>query len=218
MIKINFSLLISCLLFSHLVYSSTEVRPPDGPFVSMLRITVVGEPLTGVNKALETEEIEYKFEVPDLGRYSEKKPEIKAEGYNFLDIKPSIELPSTSQYSQVNKAPIQPNVFNQLPIQNEFKSSEPATPTDMPSKLRPVDTKHHINLSFDELPITATQDKDSQFYPSEWAQPNPLRPLNRMPKNNNNANFFNPNSMMGMPFSNQMPVWNSGNQTNNGYR
>lgn len=219
MIKTRLLIFLNCLLLTHSVYSSTEVKPPSGPFVSMLRATFsdsksIMTPSTSILKAtIETEEKEYNFEVPDLGRYSERPNNVSSDTYHDMNTSKAFEtIPLID--SDKNKQVIYENVFDSLAIEkknqkNPFTSSVNATSQA---------TSPTPNQSFDNLPIARPQNGENGFYPPEWAQPNPLRPLNRAPQNNSNTNFFNPNSMRGMPFANQMPPWNSGNQTNNGYR
>lgn len=221
MMKINIFIFFNCLLFSQLVYSNTEIKPPNGPFISMLRLTFLEDAIgSKTNDAFDTEEIEYKFEVPDLGRYSEKPNDYKLEEFEFLNIKPTLDYEPNGnvEFPPVKKQMPQLNHFDQRPLVNHIKPPPTTSAFSSENRTIPIEV---TGQGFDDLPLTAPQNDEQDFYPPEWAQPNPLRPLNRLPQNNSNNSFYNStsnNSMMGMPFSEQMMPWLSGNQNNNGYR
>jgi len=216
MIKIRLSLLLSCLIFSQLLYASTEIKPPSGPFISMLRSTF--SKVTSNVKLIEksvTDEIEYHFEVPDLGRYSEKHNK-KPEEFEFLDIKTLPNKLSNYSQTQRRKPAFQSNAFDRLPIEKKGDVTS-VSPYELPNRKLPLGNKKPLSHSFDELPIMVQQRDESVFYPPEWAQPNPLRGYNRVPQNNANKSFNQNNSMMQVPVPMQMLPWTSGNQMNNGY-
>ena len=219
MIMARLWVFFNCLLLTHTVYGSTEVKPPSGPFVSMLRTTFsVSQSITNsstpvIKATLETEGKKYNFAVPDLGRYSEKSNNTFPDIYQDMNTSARIKKSSLNNSQKIKKNRYS-NTFDSLPIEKQPQENPFGSKLNVTSAAKSPTS----NQSFDNLPIVRPQYVESGFYPPEWALPNPLKPPNRAPQNESNRNIFNPNSMRSMPFSNQMPPWNAGNQTINGYR
>lgn len=173
MIKRYFLIALNCLLFSNSVYGATEVKPPEGPFVSQLRATfsLLSDNVLNAKNAV-IKEKKYIFQVPDLGRYQERAPA------TVLIQKP---FTSPSVFTQENAMGMADKTFKP-----EFDRSAFAYSTQQNNVLQnspysmPVQNQRQQaaeKMSFDAMPISDnTQNDPINSYPAEWSQ---LSPLNR---------------------------------------
>ncbi len=219
MIKHNLLFVISCLLFLNSAYSSTEVKAPEGPFISQLRATFSLSPEQGfIAKKAAVKEKVYNFQVPDLGRYQERSSPASV---SFE------EKPTENAFSFE-----QDDMFK--PIFDESAFSHSSTDKS-PSQISPYAAVHNQNflqqpkqkMSFDAMPISSNPVSDLSSYPAEWSQLNPLgsfegahqRGVNNMATPNNN--FRQNTNSMRMPFSMQrphQPAQPMNNNSNYGYK
>ncbi len=201
MIKKRFLFLIVCMFFASASYSRTEVKPPAGPFKSLLRETFK------LDLPELDEDKQYNFQVPDLGRYQERSPDssldiISREPVSKGTANPDTLWFDTQSYRKEQNISFDPNAF--IPDANN-----PVPPrTNSHMEMPPV-------MSFDSMPIGYGQVSDVDSYPPEWANSLPFNSVNPVPKQNNQNQ-----PMMGMPFPSpsRMPMWPLNNYSNSGYQ
>ncbi len=213
MIKNRYLIILVCLSFSNISYGRTEVKPPDGPFNSMLRATFKLDSSTLLIN--EVDEKKYNFQVPDLGRYQERSPKNQIEVLQ----EPLLEKRGNDNNMVWNGSDQQMN--NQV-IRFDPNAFTPA-PSNLNSKLMPFPSRKNIqyktqlplrpeNKSFDAMPIGFGSSDDVNSYPPEWANSIPF---------NSAQNYQNQGQpMMGMPFPvpSQMPIRPLNNNSNSGYK
>lgn len=203
MIRRYFLLIISCLLTSNSVYGATEVKPPEGPFISQLRATFSIDRGNGLNeKNAVIKEKKYNFQVPDLGRYQERspatvminKPEVNASVFNqgqavgIADrpFKPEFDS-SAFDYSASQNNQTQNSPFS-VPFQNQRQQSSE-------------------KMSFDAMPINEnTESHLISSYPSEWSQLNPLNIVQESQGQGAMKNQFNEFSIQNKSHQNAYPI------------
>jgi len=223
MIVRSFFVLISGLLYLTNGYCSTEIKPPEGPFFSLLRATFTEKKLNANHFELETTKAKqkvYNFQVPDLGRYQERTPATvplvhEERGQSNISVFKDIKEQNLSEV----------NVFEPSALQkqtNNLKELSHSPYSDQFGRT-PKITKPS---SFDSLPIDNRPFESESSYPSEWAQSNPMLEQKRgqfKRMQSPRGQRFIPNfqqqqaPMMGLPFPNQMPLWPMGNNSNSGY-
>jgi len=224
MIKHSLFFIVAGGLVFTSAYCNTEIKAPEGPFVSLLRTTFSGQAVSVNVKKVSVKEKVYNFQVPDLGRYQERTPATTPSQSEPINV---TVFPSFDQIG--NESSTTSNSLNSAPFDmpdNEFKELNTS-----PYALSPINsaksTKSNLPNSFDSLPIEYKQSDQERSYPSEWASPfsnqqlhsnnafnmtNPRNPRQNQGFITNKKN--QPSPMMGMPFSNQMPHWPLGNSQN----